>query len=270
VPAAPSTVTISSSAVTVMSLGAVAATLATLSHETLGHGLSCLSGGGQITLLTSIWFRCSTASGITDAGGPIGNLLAGWVAVALLRYVRPSPKLKLLLLMTGALNLFWFAGQLAFESLAHSHEDWNSAALYWAWPAIWRPVGAVTGIGGYVLIRRALAAVIHRQKGPRAADIRLAYAAAATFALIAGLMWRPEPLRSALEGLLCLGVAPFGLLSIARTASRDAAPGCGTSTVAHSWIWTCVCALAVGAFLVVQATGLGSMPEHHSTTRQSR
>jgi hypothetical protein len=245
-------------AATVIALGALAATLATLCHETLGHGLGCIGVGGHVTLLTSIWFRCKGGSIVTDAGGPMGNLVAGSLAVALLSYTRPDPKVRLLLLLLGALNLFWFMGQIAFESLAHTREDW-----YWLLQmgrtTNWRIAGAVAGIGGYMLVRRWLVAVIRKQRGPRAKTIHLAYAAAAAFAIIAGLMWRPQPFRSAFEGLLVLGVAPLGLLTVARRAAADAEDDLGGSSVTRSWAWICACVALVGIFLLLQARGLGSM-----------
>ncbi len=240
-------------AATVIAIGALAATLAAVSHETLGHGLSCVGIGGQVTLLTSIWFRCSQGAAITSAGGPTGNLVVGSLALILLRYAKSGPTVRLLLLMLGALNLFWFMGQLVFESLMNSHEDWYFTALQSGWPAIWRPVAIAVGIGGYALVRRLIGAVVHHQADLQARAIRLAYAAAAASALIAGLLWRPEPFRSAAEGLLCLGIAPFGLLGAARTAGPSA------SFVPRSWTWICASAAITGAFLFVQARGLGSM-----------
>lgn len=243
----------------VIAVGALAATLATVSHETLGHGLACVGIGGHITLLTSIWFRCSRWSGIVDAGGPVGNLALGSAAVALLGCTRPSARLRLLMLMFGALNLFCFMGQLAFESLTENHDDWYSTALDMGWPAVWRPVAAVVGIGGYLLVRRSLAAVVIRQGGPQAHAIRLAYAAAAASAVIAGLMWRPEPFRSAVQGFLTFGIAPLGLLGVARRATRDGRHDVGDKSVAGAWIWTAACVVVYGVFLFAQARGLGSM-----------
>src|SRR5690242_19456440 len=106
-----------SDAATAIAVGALAATLAAICHETLGHGLGCLGAGGHVTLLTSIWFRCSKWSAIIDAGGPMGNLVAGSLALGLLGYCRASATVRLLLLLSAALNLFWFMGQLTFESL---------------------------------------------------------------------------------------------------------------------------------------------------------
>jgi hypothetical protein len=64
----------------VAAAGLLAATSAALCHETMGHGLGCIADGGQITLLTSIWFRCRGRMTMTDAGGPFASLVAGLVA----------------------------------------------------------------------------------------------------------------------------------------------------------------------------------------------
>jgi hypothetical protein len=254
----PSTASSSNDTTTVAAVGVLAATLATLCHETLGHGLGCFSAGGHITLLTSIWFRCSAGSAIADAGGPLGNLVGGALAFALLSYFRPGPTARLLLLLCGALSLYWLTGQLIFESLTTSHSDW-----YWAQQtgaaAIVRPVGTVVGIVGYVLVGRLVAAINTRLGGSNAQAIRLAYAAAAASAVIAGLMWKPEPFRSALEAFLVLGIAPLGLLSVARKAARGVGDDIGPSTIRRSWVWICAGAAVFGLFLYLQARGLGPL-----------
>ncbi len=244
---------------TVVALGIMAATLAALCHETLGHAMACTAAGGQVRLLTSIWFRCSKDLAIIDVSGPIGNLLAGCLAVLLLRYTRPAPRLRLLLLMMGALNLFWFMGQLAFESATNAHEDWFATASQVGWPPAWRIVGAVSGVAGYILARRWLSAAAATAGVARAGPIRLAYAAAAASALIAGLLWQAQPIRSAVEDLLCVGVAPFGLLRIARIAGQAAAHDRLADQITRSWIWIAASVVAFGAFLALQATGVGPM-----------
>lgn len=258
----------SDDATTVVALGALAATLAAVCHETLGHVLGCFASGGHVALLTSIWFRCSRGSAIADAGGPAGNLAAGLLALALLRYCRWNATVRFLLLFSAALNLFWFTAQLAFESLTDRHDDW-----YWILqlnpPALWRLAGAVIGVGGYVIVARIVARLIRDRNGPRSHAIRLGYAAAAVSAAIAGLMWPPERVRSALEGLLTLGVTSLVLLSIARRAEREGVDGHGDGngqggddgdrSVPRSWIWISACAVLFGAFLLIQARGWGPM-----------
>lgn len=243
---------------TVLAVGALAATLASLCHETLGHGLGCIGAGGHIALLTSIVFRCSEWAAIADAGGPLGNLVAGSVALALLRSTRWSPTVRLFLLLFGALSLFWFTGQLTFESLSHRRDDW-----YWALQmgqaATSRAVGAVVGIGGYVLVGRVVSALNREHGGCKARTLRLAYVAAAASAVIAGLMWRPEPFSSALDGFLTLAVAPLGLLGVAGKASQDVGTDIVPGHVPRSRVWLAVCAVVFGLFLCIQARGLGPM-----------
>ena len=54
---ASGTAAISGDPITVIAVGVLAATLAAVCHETLGHGLGCIVVGGRITLLTSIYLR---------------------------------------------------------------------------------------------------------------------------------------------------------------------------------------------------------------------
>ncbi len=97
---------------TVIATGVLAATLATLCHETLGHGLGCVIDGGRITLLTSIWFRCHGATSLTDAAGPFASLVGGLAAFALLPRASGNRLMRFFLILFGAISLFWFAGQL--------------------------------------------------------------------------------------------------------------------------------------------------------------
>jgi hypothetical protein len=254
----PETGSPSNDTATVIAVGASAGTLAAICHETLGHSLGCVGAGGHITLITSSLFRCEGAPAIADAGGPIGNLVAGFSALALLSYMKASPAVRLLLVLFGALNLYWFTGQLAFEFLTQTHDDWYYLiSLQVGWPGAYRVLGATVGLGGYVLVSRWISGVIRKQGGPQPHAIQLAYAAAAASAIIAGLMWRPEPLNGALQGFLTLGVAPLGLLSVARRANRDVE--LDTRSVPRSWLWICGGAVLFGVFLLVQAQGLGPM-----------
>lgn len=96
-----------------------------------------------------------------------------------------------------------------------------------------------------------------KQSGPQAHAIRLAYAAAAVSAVITGLMWTPEPLRSAVEGLSTFGINSFGLLIVARRANRAVGHDVVAHSVPRSWAWICFCVVSFGIFLFVQARGMG-------------
>lgn len=176
---------------TVLAAGVLAATLAAVFHETIGHGIGCAAIGGDVTLLTSIWYRCHGATSLTDAGGAIAGVMA-------------------------------IIGVLAYAAIVR-------------WIA--------------VLLRSAAA------PGPRA--IRLAYLGSAVSAAFAGQMWSPEPIHSAVEGLLTLGAAPLGLLGA--SSSRAEQKHAGAGTIARSWSFLVLALVIFAAFALVQGRGLGPL-----------
>ena len=255
---ASSTADISGDPMTIIAVGVLAATLAAICHETLGHGLSCIVVGGRITLLTSIYFRCLGATALTDAAGPLGNFLAGIAAFAFLTLRSPGRTTRLFLILFGGFNLFWFFAQLVYCALL-GKGDWAFVALQMGWSWVWRPIAAVIGVAGYALALRQTSAALAETGAPTPAAIRLAYVAAVASAVIAGLMWRPEPVRSAIEGFLAVGLAPLGLLIAVTRTGRAQAAIAVQLPVTRSWWWIAVGVMVFGVFLLTQGLGLGPL-----------
>jgi hypothetical protein len=250
---------------TVVAAGVLAATLAAICHETLGHGLGCIGVGGQITLLTSIWFRCQGATSITDAGGSIASLLAGVASIALLSFKVRNSVAQLVLILFGAFSLFWFAAQLIDHPILNK-DDWAFIARRMEWPWIWRPIMVVIGVAAYIATVRIMSAVLRRKCAPGKHAIRLAYASATTSAIVAGLMWRVAPFVSAKEAFLTLGIAPLGLLVASMMASRTMQGNDRDSPDLHSPIpasWALIVGSAVvfAVFSIVQGRGLGQLAQ---------
>jgi hypothetical protein len=243
---------------TVAAAGGLAATLAAICHETLGHGLGCVIDGGRITLLTSIWFRCAGAMSITDAGGPIGSLIGGTAAMIFLSVRAPGAVLRLVVLMFGGLSLFWFSGQLITQPL-FNRDDFFFVAHRMEWSWIWRPVMGTVGIAAYAASMRWTLAVLRWQHAPEWPAIRLSYLAATVSAMVAGMMWQPEPIRSAIEGFQTLGIVPLGLLAAARRANRDVEQNIAAASIPRSWTWIAASIAVFAIFLFVQSRGLGSL-----------
>jgi hypothetical protein len=245
---------------TVVAVGIVAATLAAVSHETLGHGLGCIVDGGQITLLTSIYVRCAgaTAPASWVAAGPAGNFLAGVAAFAFLA-LRPAGRAAgLFLILFGAFNLFWLSGQMAHCALL-SIDDWAFVARQRGWSSIWRPIVGAIGVAGYATTIRLSAVALTRTGAPGRRPVQLAYMAGAISTVIAALMWRPEPIKSAIDGLLAIGVAPIGLLLAASLANRDDDVIPARLPIGRSWSWIAAGAIVFGVFLLTQSQGLGPL-----------
>lgn len=244
--------------ISVIAVGVLAATLAAVCHETLGHGLGCLAVGGRITLLTSIYFRCLGATALTDAAGPFGNFLGGIAALALLA-LRPFGRTaRLFLILFGALNLLWLFAQMTYCAVL-GKDDWGFVALQMGWPWVWRPILAAIGIAGYVLVVRQSTAALAESGSPTPQAIRLAYIAAVASAVIGGLMWAPLPIRSAIEGFLAVGLAPLGLLFAAARAGRAHGATAVHPPITRSWWWIAVGVTVFGVFLFTQGLGLGPL-----------
>jgi hypothetical protein len=158
--------------------------------------------------------------------------------------------------LSAAFNLFWFAAQLFFHAITNG-DTWAVMARMQQWPWWWRPVFAVFGAACYVAATRAIIRT-QRSNGTLYWDALLGgYVAGAASAMLAGLMWAPMPIRSALEGLLALGAAPAGLLVIAVAARRE--PYALRIAVSRSAYMIVATVLVYAIFLVVQARGIGSL-----------
>jgi len=249
---------ISGDLATVIAVGILAATLAAVCHETLGHGLGCIVVGGRITLLTSIYFRCLGATALTDAAGPLGNFVGGIAAFALLSLRTSGQTTRLFLILFGAFNLLWLFAQMTYCALL-DNDDWHFVALHLGWSWVWRPIVAALGIAGYVLVVRRSTAALAKPGAPAHKAIRLAYIAAVASAVIAGLMWHPERIRSAIEGFLAVGLAPLGLLIAATRAGRANAATAVHPPITRSWWWIAAGVMVFGIFLFTQGLGLGPL-----------
>lgn len=111
---------------------------------------------------------------------------------------------------------------------------------------------------------------VARPRGPRA--IRVAYLASAGSTALAGLMWSPEPVRSAMEVLLTFAVAPLGLLIAARRASRGP-DQVRTRAITRSWPLLVTGFAAFAVFALVQGRGLGPLADvalHQRTGAECR
>jgi hypothetical protein len=250
---------------TLLAIGAAAASLAAFAHEAVGHGIGCLAVGGRIMLLTSIYFRCFGATPLTDAAGPIGNLLPAVGALMLLHMQteRTAPA-RLFLLMLGGINLFWFAGQMIYSAVLNI-EDIAFAARDLSWPWSWRILAFVAGLATYGIGIRQLTptarAMIVAGQHPTAIRRRIgiAYLGAAASAVAAGLLWMGNPLGSAINGLLTVGIAPFGIWLVAIRAQRLGPSRDDAKPVTRSNFWLIVALAIFLAFAATQGRGIGPL-----------
>jgi hypothetical protein len=237
---------------TLTALGVLAATLAAVAHEAVGHGGACLASGAQVVRLTALFFRCSVGSDLTDVAGPVGSLACGAAAAVLLRWGWAwGVTARVFLLTLSAITLFWFFGQLARDA-AFGTDDWAFASL-----GVRRWTLVVIGVLGYIATLR-LCVGAARAIGGGWRRFLIPYAAAAGSAVIAGLLWRGHVQRAALEGLLTLGLAPVGYLWALRAALRRPA-NIEPEVVRGDGPWIAAAIVVYTAFLLTMARGLGPL-----------
>jgi hypothetical protein len=250
---------------TLIAIGVLAASLAAFAHEAVGHGTGCLVVGGRITLLTSIYFRCLGATALTDAAGPIGNLLPAIGVIVLLRSrLKWSAPTRLFLTLLGGINLFWFAGQMIYSAVLDT-EDIAFVAHELSWPSSWRILAFGAGLAIYVIGVRVFARTTRTMivRDQRCSAIRwrigIAYVGAAGSAVVAGLLWKGNPLGSAINGLLTVGVAPFGIWLAAIRAQQLGPLQDAAKPVTRSGLWLVVALIIFLAFAAIQGRGVGTL-----------
>ena len=219
-------------ALTITAIGLMVGVLADLIHEGLGHGGACLLVGGKPTLLTSMNFEWDDsgfsrwALRAVAAGGTIANLLAGALALIMLRRPPSSVHLHYFLWLFAAVNLYVGTGYFLYSGMSNIG-DWANfiAGLPGHW--VWRGLLVLLGGASYFLCVRmmlakaapltggdpaqryrranllmlipyfagAIMGVVAGALNPQARALILISAVAASLGGTSGLAWGPQMLR---------------------------------------------------------------------------
>jgi hypothetical protein len=238
--------------------------LASIAHEAVGHGGACLAVGGKVTLLTATRFACNQGNILVDVAGPLMNLISAAVALALVRTGWGAlPGVRLFLIMVGALNLCWFAGEMVAAPFADGY-DQATIARQLGWPSIWKPVSAALGVAFYAATIAYLAVQWRQQVvlGDPPGQLRLrfgiAYSAATVSFLLAGASWARNPRYGALEAFLTIGVAAAPLWLSLRLRARPEPSGDSHRSIARSPRLLVFALLLFSGFLLTQGHGIES------------
>lgn len=106
---------------TLISIGIIAYVFADTIHEAIGHGLTSQILGNKILLLTSVYFKSEPHSFVTDAFGPLLNLIAGFAIWATLKQIKfTNLYIRLLFILTMSFNFFWFSWMCIFCGITNS------------------------------------------------------------------------------------------------------------------------------------------------------
>ncbi len=176
-------------------------------HEVVGHAGTCLMQGHKIKLLTSVYFRSSPGSIITDIGGPVSNLFSALLIYFILNRAKNLILLsRLLLLNLMSYNLFWFSGTV-LQSSYNKTGDWSFAMTEINIGMFGNFILVVGGIAAYIFSIKLIKAQVinftsYFPEFQLKQSIYYSYFAAAIAAIIAGLFFEANRGHAAFESLL--------------------------------------------------------------------
>jgi len=238
---------------TLGAIAAVAFIVACVAHEAIGHGGMCLALGGRVTLLTSVYFRCTNGGPLTDAAGPLMNLIVGGACWLLARHRPLVSRSRLFFILAMAFNLFWGAGYFIFSAIANTG-DWafvlRDLTLEPRW--LWRLLMGALGVGVYVRSARAVATLV-----PPGTPLVWPYLVAGVVSCVAVLFYAGPTLPAVREAARSSFGAAVGLLFLAYRGSKQARASPSPILVAHSNGWLLFSALVTILFFLVLGRGCG-------------
>lgn len=219
---------------TLAAIAALAFMAACAAHEAVGHGGICVALGGQITVLTSVYFHCSKAGVLTEAAGPLMNFVVGVVCWAALRRALPSLSVhwRLFLVLTMAFNLLWGAMYM-LSSVVTNTGDWAFAlrdlGLQPGW--LWRCLTGALGMCLYYCFLLLVASYL-----PPRVPLLVPYLSAGAVCCLAALFFDGPKLPAVAESVGESFGNAVGLLLIAYRDSRRAGSPPAVVSVSPGWL----------------------------------
>jgi hypothetical protein len=150
---------------TICAISVLAAILANILHEGVGHGLTALLTGADSGLLTTVAWSSVFESRLVEAGGTLVNLAAGLIFWFALRSARAaSMTTRYFLLIACAFNLLSGTGYFFFSGVT-DFGDWASviSGLYPHW--LWRVLLVAVGAASYYAAVRVVGVSLVRYVG---------------------------------------------------------------------------------------------------------
>jgi len=247
---------------TICSISLLAAIIADILHEAVGHaGLAMLLGARSGVLSTVAW-SSTFESRLVAAGGTLVNLAAGAIFYLLLRRAKHlSASMRYFLLLCMAFNLldgtgyFFFSGVTNFgdwaQVIANSHPHW-----------LWRTTLVVVGIAAYYGAVVLLGTTFVRDLGISANDPRLTrlstipYLSAVVLVTVSGL-FNPIGIKLVfLSALPATAGAYCGLLWFRHYIPSRVAPARNAEIVHRGYAWVAVAGILALLFVIVLGRGI--------------
>jgi hypothetical protein len=248
---------------TVCAISLVAAILANVVHEGLGHAGTALLTGTQSGVLTTVAWSSDFDSRLVAAGGTLANLAAAMVFwTALHSATSAAVRLRFFLLTSLAFNLFAGTGYFLFSG-ATNFGDWAVviAGLHAHW--LWRSLLVVAGVASYYGAVLIVGAGVVRYVGvPRNEPGRLRKLTfipyfSAVLLLSAGGLLNPLGIQLVWQSALPASAgADSGLLWLRYYIPRRTVPERPSDEIKRNYVWIAVAVALSLAFIFVLGPGI--------------
>jgi hypothetical protein len=248
---------------TVCAISLLAAILANVVHEGLGHAATALLTGTQSGVLSTVAWSSDFDSRLVAAGGTLANLAAAMILwIALRSATTASVRLRFFLVTSLAFNLFVGTGYFFFSGVT-DFGDWAVviAGLHAHW--LWRALLVVAGMACYYGAVLVVGAGLVRYVGvPRNESRRLRrltfipYFSAVLLVSAGGLL---NPIgfqlvwQSALPGT---AGANSGLLWLRYYIPRGTVPERRSDGIDRNYLWIAVAVALSLVFIFVLGRGI--------------
>ncbi|MFZ3217095.1 MAG: hypothetical protein WA192_13650 [Candidatus Acidiferrales bacterium] len=250
-------------ALTVCAISLLAAILADVLHEGLGHAATALLTGARSGVLTTVAWSSYFDSRLVAAGGTLANLAAAMVFwIALRCATRASVRCRFFLLTSLAFNLFTGTGYFFFSGVTN-FGDWAAviAGLHAHW--LWRTILIVAGVASYYGAVLIVGAGLVRYVGvPRSEPGRLqklmtiAYFSAVLL-LSAGGLLNPIGIQLVWQSALPASAgADSGLLWLRYYIPKGTVPERPSNGIDRSYGWITVAVAMSLVFVFVLGRGI--------------
>jgi hypothetical protein len=252
---------------TVCAISILAAMLASLLHEGVGHAAIALATGTKSGLLTAVAWSSEADSELVAAGGTLVNLTAGIVFWAVLRWAQKlSITTRYFLLISMAFNLFDGTGYFFFSGVT-DFGDWarviEGMQPHWMWRLALFTIGVATYYISVILVSQGYV----RDLGVRREDCArlrklslLPYISAIVIVGLAGLL---NPISKALvwqSALPATAGAHSGLLWFRYYVPKKTTPRDSTEAIERSYRWICTAIVTALIYIIVLGHGVTLTP----------
>jgi hypothetical protein len=248
---------------TMCAISLVAAMIANVVHEGLGHAATALLTGTQSGVLTTVAWSSYFDSRLVAAAGTLANLAAGVVFwIGLRRAAGASVRLRFFLLISLAFNLFTGTGYFFFSG-ATNFGDWavviGGLQAHWLWRTLLVVVGIVAYYGAVLVVGSGLVRYVGvaRDDARRLWKFTLIPYLSATLLVCAGGLLNPLGIQlvwqSALPGT---AGADSGLLWLQYYIPKGTIPERGSERIGRSYGWIVVAVALSVVFVFVLGRGI--------------